>query len=99
MRFERIVDKMLGVETGHVAEEIAIAHQHEGAIHTRPDHCGRLARAHRIGDHAAFERAPDGALPESKDLVAQIHDAPKVPQFRLPLEPLVKLRENYRMLR
>ena len=64
MGLERIVDKMLWVEAGHVAEEIAIAHQHERAIHACPDDRGSFARAHRIGEFELIEVVVVEAMPK-----------------------------------
>src|ERR1700683_5023665 len=99
MRLERLIDKMLGVEPGDVAKEVAVSHQHERAVPAGPYDRGRFLRAHRVGDDAAFECAPDSAFPQSENLVTQIHHALKIAQLGLALEPLVKLREDHRMLR
>src|SRR5258708_24803627 len=99
MRLQRLVQKMLRVESGDVAEKIVVAHQHERAVHARPDNRRGLLRTHRVRNYPADERAPNGRLPESKDLVAQVHHALKIAQLRLPLEALMKLRVNHRMLR
>src|SRR5260370_1463893 len=99
MRLQRLVEKMLRVEPGHVAEEIVVTHQHESAVHARPDNrSGRLG-THRVGNHAGYEGAANRTLPKSEDLVTQIHHALKIAQLRLALEPLMKLRVNTRMLR
>jgi len=48
---------------------------------------------HRIGNHAAFERAADGASHSPKISWLKSITA-EIAQFRLPLEPFVKLRKT-----
>src|SRR5882757_817137 len=99
MRLQRLVEKMFRVEPGHVAKEIVVTHQHESAVHARPNDRRRRLGTHRVGNHAGHECATNRALPECEDLMTQIHHALKIAQLRLPFEPFMKLRINHRMLR
>ena len=88
MRFERLFDEVLGIETGNVAKEIIVAHQHERAVETRPHHRGGPGRPHRIGDQAGLEAAPDSTLPDPENLVAQVHHALEMADLGRAAEPL-----------